>query len=127
MSELKDIVPPLELCKHIPVREFEDSALVWVYWVTDERSFGNVVPRILKDQFSSTLPALGAALKAEVPAPTLEEILAKLPEGVQVRMRISKSGERHYQVFHYSYAQWTNRPAVAALRLWFKVRWSSND
>ena len=29
MSELKDIVPPLELCKLIPAGAFEDSALVW--------------------------------------------------------------------------------------------------
>ena len=31
MSNLKSIVPPLELCKLIPAGEFEDSALVWVY------------------------------------------------------------------------------------------------
>lgn len=31
MSKLESIVPPLELCKQIPVGEFEDSALVWVY------------------------------------------------------------------------------------------------
>ena len=31
MSTLERIVPPLELCKQIPVGEFEDSALVWVY------------------------------------------------------------------------------------------------
>lgn len=31
MSNLKSIVPPLELCKRIPAGEFEDSALVWVY------------------------------------------------------------------------------------------------
>lgn len=29
MSNLKSIVPPLELCKRIPAGEFEDSALVW--------------------------------------------------------------------------------------------------
>lgn len=29
MSELKDIVPPLELCKQIPAGEFEKSVLVW--------------------------------------------------------------------------------------------------
>ena len=31
MSNLKNIVPQLELCKRIPAGEFEDSALVWVY------------------------------------------------------------------------------------------------
>lgn len=31
MSNLKSIVPPLELCKQIPAGEFEDAALVWVY------------------------------------------------------------------------------------------------
>lgn len=29
MSNLKSIVPPLELCKRIPAGEFEDSAMVW--------------------------------------------------------------------------------------------------
>ena len=31
MSNLKSIVPPLELCKQIQAGEFEDTALVWVY------------------------------------------------------------------------------------------------
>ena len=31
MSNLKNLVPPLELCKRIPAGEFEDAALVWVY------------------------------------------------------------------------------------------------
>ena len=30
MSNLKNLVPPLELCKQIPAGEFEDAALVWV-------------------------------------------------------------------------------------------------
>ena len=31
MSNLKNLVPTLELCKQIPAGEFEDAALVWVY------------------------------------------------------------------------------------------------
>ncbi len=122
MSKLESIVPPLELCKRIPAGAFEDSALVWLYWAKDESSFGNVVPRILKDQFSSILPGMGAVLKAEVPAPTLAEILAKLPEGVQMRMRTARNRERHFQIYHYSYETWTNLPAAGALRLWLRVR-----
>jgi hypothetical protein len=30
MSELKNLVPDLELCKLIPQGEFEDSVLVWI-------------------------------------------------------------------------------------------------
>ena len=122
MSKLESIVPPLELCKLIPAGEFEDSVLVWLYWAKDESSFGNVVPRILKDQFSSILPGLGAVLKAEVPAPTLAEILAKLPEGVQMRMRTARNRERHFQIYHYSYETWTNLPAAGALRMWLRIR-----
>ena len=31
MSELKDLVPPLEDCQRIPDGAFADSALVWAY------------------------------------------------------------------------------------------------
>ena len=31
MSNLENLVPPLELCRQIPAGEFEDSELVWVY------------------------------------------------------------------------------------------------
>ena len=136
MSKLEDIVPPLELCKHIPAGEFEDSALVWLYWAKDESSFGNVVPRILKDQFSSILPGLGAVLKAEVPAPTLAEILDELGNKtvclyagihyeVSVCIRECDSGTKEHQWRQYGEAD--RNPAAAALRLWLKVKGNGDE
>lgn len=81
---------------------------------------------ILREDLEGKLQMLAGGIDkripAYIPAPTLQEILSELPEGVQVRMRSSKSGERHYQVSHYSYAQWTTRPAAAALRMWLRIQ-----
>ena len=132
MSELKDIVPPLELCKQIPAGEFEDSVLVWLYWAKDESSFGNVVPRILKDQFSSILPGLGAVLKAEVPAPTLAEIFKVLPETIDtpedefcVLSLMPSRDDDEEDMFWIGYNNTNGKdanPATAALRLWLAMR-----
>lgn len=65
MSNLKSIVPPLELCKQIPVGEFEDTALVWVY---DMAALGKVMPRGMV-QFEGTWM---------IAAPTLGEILDEM-------------------------------------------------
>lgn len=129
MSTLERIVPPLELCKQIPEGEFEDSALVWVY---DDvvgflcRTSGCEQIHKKEWQLEHNHPrkiAIRRKCGQEIyPAPTLAEILAKLPEGVQMRMRTARNRERHFQIYHYSYETWTNLPAAAALRLWFKVK-----
>lgn len=124
MSKLESIVPPLELCKLIPAGEFEDSALVWLYWAKDESSFGNVVPRILKDQFSSILPGLGAVLKAEVPAPTLAEIRREL-RNLSVNVIdgvITVSCRINPEDTIFETARDDNDVTAAALRLWLRVR-----
>ena len=68
MSNLKSIVPPLDLCKKIPEWEFVDSALVWVVKGDHEecspRTMFNAVPNSWK-VFS---------------APTLEEVLEAIGE-----------------------------------------------
>lgn len=124
MSKLESIVPPLELCKLIPAGEFEDSALVWLYWAKDESSFGNVVPRILKDQFSSILPGLGAVLKAEVPAPTLAEIRREL-RNLSVNVIdgvITVSCRINPEDTIFETARDDNDVTAAALRLWLRIR-----
>lgn len=124
MNKLEDIVPPIELCKRIPAGAFEDSALVWLYWAKDESSFGNVVPRILKDQFSSILPGLGAVLKAEVPAPTLAEIRREL-RNLSVNVIdgvITVSCRINPEDTIFETARDDNDVTAAALRLWLRVR-----
>ena len=62
MSNLKNIVPPLELCKQIPAGEFEDSALVWC--------------RVLgEDVVCPRARWVGVDGTTSIPAPTLEEVL----------------------------------------------------
>lgn len=65
MSNLEDLVPPLELCMRIPFPKFEDSVFVW------DRKNGWILERTNMD----------CDLEEEgyyVPAPTLQEILAEL-------------------------------------------------
>lgn len=127
MSKLESIVPPLELCERIPAGEFEDSVLVWRdcscrgYYVS-ERFAGETSDCRGEQKFDYVGNVGLVIMKATLPAPTLAEILAKLPEGVQMRMRTARNRERHFQIYHYSYETWTNLPAAAALRLWLRVR-----
>lgn len=121
MSKFEDIVPPLELCKLIPDGEFEDSALVWFMWEqADGKLTGNVVPREMKDQFASVLPALLAVLKRDVPSPTLAEIMDAIPVCNMQHEEDWLIGARE-NGHTYSGKDDTN-PANAALRLWLKLK-----
>ena len=127
MRNLESIVPPLELCKQIPAGEFEDSVLVWrdyscLGYYVSERFAGETSDCRGEQKFDCVGNSGLIVMKATLPAPTLAEILAKLPEGVQMRMRTARNRERHFQIYHYSYETWTNLPAAAALRLWLRVR-----
>ena len=62
MSNLKSIVPPLELCKQIPEGEFEDSAMAWY-------NFHGVLILRWRDNLENLTGV------RPIPAPTLEEIL----------------------------------------------------
>lgn len=67
MSNLKSIVPPLELCKQIPVGEFEDTALVWE---KSEKYFQ--ATEIIDYEYKVVARDES---KGGFPAPTLEEVL----------------------------------------------------
>lgn len=121
MSKLESIVPPLELCKLIPAGEFEDSVLVWDIHGHGKFDKWHVEKRVNRSVRFGDYGIMSPP-HADIPAPTLAEILAKLPEGVQMRMRTARNRERHFQIYHYSYETWTNLPAAAALRLWLRVR-----
>lgn len=121
MSKLESIVPPLELCKLIPAGEFEDSVLVWDIHGHGKFDKWHVEKRVNRSVRFGDYGIMSPP-HADIPAPTLAEILAKLPEGVQMRMRTARNRERHFQIYHYSYETWTNLPAAAALRMWLRVR-----
>lgn len=71
MNNLKNLVPPLELCKKIPAGEFADSELTWFInyifgeWYVEKRG--------LADALSDNGELY--------PAPTLKEILRAIPPG----------------------------------------------
>lgn len=101
--------------------EFEDSVLVWDIHGHGKFDKWHVEKRVNRSVRFGDYGIMSPP-HADIPAPTLAEILAKLPEGVQMRMRTARNRERHFQIYHYSYETWTNLPAAAALRLWLRVR-----
>lgn len=115
MSNLENIVPPLDLCEKIPAGEFKDSALVWC------RVRG-------EDVVCEREQWVGVDGTTPVPAPTTEEIIIDI-------------GKTHkHPVLTYCHTYWDTtcytgrtrseifgmKPAPtaseAALRLWFKVK-----
>lgn len=106
--KLEELVPPLELCKLIPKGEFEDTALMWVEDVHPTLT-PFVEPRryvILEDE--------------EIPAPTGEEIMEKLPSCTCYRMNeewsvglVNDSAENAIK---------DSSGAAAALKLWLKMK-----
>ena len=70
MSELEDLIPPLELCKMIPDGHFADSALVWA-------RPGNIGVLVGKDDLWEIFERASLEKTEEMlPAPTTDEILA---------------------------------------------------
>lgn len=122
MSELKDIVPPLELCKRIPAGAFEDSALVWT--VHGVRS----VEELSRLEFCKDLPIR----KMTFPAPTLAEIFRVLPETIDtpedefcVLSLMPSRDDDEEDMFWIGYNNTNGKdanPATAALRLWLAMR-----
>lgn len=106
MSNLKNIVPPPELCKLIPEGEFEDSALVWE---KSEKYFQ--ATEIIDYEYKVVTRDES---KGGFPAPTLEEILDDFFFNGAV---FCKGGIRIGDDF-YEYPI----ESEEALRLWFKVK-----
>ena len=107
MSNLENLVPPLELCQKIPAGKFEDSALI-----IDE--YGIVYGR------GGTIAKNMMVGMKTYPAPTLAEIMDALVvigdpcvywEG-GFYVRDDDNNKTTYDM--------TN-PATAALKLWFKL------
>lgn len=125
MSKLEDIVPPLELCRRIPAGRFEESALAWGRDVNEGEFF--VYPR--ED-----------IIDIVSPAPTLAEILAKLPAAINgvgvLELALDDRAENNagrYVICYNRYGmdsaleettqlESDNNPATAALRLWLWLK-----
>ena len=116
MSNLKSIVPPPDLCKQIPVGEFEDSALAWYY------NFRGVP--ILR--WRNNLEKLDGV--RPIPAPTLEETMTSLLNyagwllKIDSRFGLETFVELYSRTSNKHYTEYDPSACAAALRLWFKVK-----
>ena len=115
MSKLEKIVASLELCKLIPAGEFEDTALVW------RERIGN----ISRDDRVKIREPEDISYKVEsteinyFPAPTLVEILKKIPDCVEIiRMK------EHNHCMKATGLPLVHESSLAdcALRLWLKLK-----
>ena len=100
---LEKIVASIELCKQIPVGEFEDSALVWVCKIAIRRKCGQEI----------------------YPAPTLEEIITSLLTYgwlVKIDCRIQLDTLIEFYSEKQSKTEFGNTASETALRLWLKVK-----
>lgn len=115
MSNLKSIVPPLELCKKIPAGEFEDTALVW-----KERT-GN----IFRDDRVKIREPEDISYKVEsaevnyFPAPTAGEIMAKLDTP---SLWHRGTGRWYCMCKEHVMVEAGENTSDAALRLWLRVK-----
>ena len=128
MSELKDIVPPLELCEQIPAGEFEDSVLVW------RERIGNISrdDRVKIREPEDISYKVESAEVNYFPAPTLAEIFRVLPETIDtpedefcVLSLMPSRDDDEEDMFWIGYNNTNGKdanPATAALRLWLAMR-----
>ncbi len=130
MSNLKSIVPPVELCRMIPAGEFEDSALVYRF---DHQQAGKMFPETNEDErffYVEEREMVEFAQRNMVnpppmfPAPTLEEIRRKLRN-----LSIVPGDDLIHVSCKIDPENWVSAIAVnendvtaAALRLWFEVK-----
>ena len=117
MSNLKSIVPPVELCKRIPAGEFEDSVLVWE---KSEKYFQ--ATEIIDYEYKVVARDES---KGGFPAPTLEEIITSLlTHGwlVKIYCCIQLDTLIEFYSEKQSKTEFGNTASETALRLWFKVK-----
>ena len=125
MSNLEDLVPPLELCRQIPEGKFADSVMVYAvtkhslnYCFGGRRCFINDYREL-------------------IPAPTLQEIIAELTPGEDSCGEITQFGKDKHGWFTMASFEGNDdgygsgfetyeeidrdNPATAALKLWLEV------
>lgn len=133
MSNLIDIVPPLELCKKIPDGEFADSALLFACQPDDDDGEEiNVFPRAMIEHLENRC---GGTPYTLYPAPILQEVLGDLTK-LCVTPEIFYAHENCWKAIGatldadgmFKYHQEGSRsPATAALNLWLKLKGNKDD
>jgi len=102
--KIEQLVPPLADCQNIPAGSFPDSAFVWHRY--NRKDTWGIARRGLPGEI--------------IPAPTLAEIMEKLPHGVKCQKVTN-----YFVVivgFDYSTVEYDANPASAALRMWLKIK-----
>lgn len=124
MSELKDLVPPLELCKLIPAGEFDDSAFAWIHadvvgFVCRTSGCEEVAGKEWQLIRSNASRVIRARKRGEeiYPAPTLEEIM-----GAMQFCRVYKKSANFYVAVKEQERVPSFSGATAALKLWLKLK-----
>ena len=119
MSELKNLVPPLELCKLIPQGEFEDSSAIWVFFPKSDKKFH----LYLREDYDWS--------KSEnYPAPTFYEILDELHKCQDdVFIKWSNTAYHGWLVNAYTHgrnedyqAHDESKVIAALLKVWLKMK-----
>lgn len=112
MSDLTELVPPLELCKLIPAEEFKETALAWF----SNYHFGGF--HVEKRDLAAALTDNGEIY----PAPTLQEIMAELPACDCYRF----SDKNEWTVLLVNGpvddGVKSDSPATAALKVWLQMK-----
>ena len=138
MRKLKDLAPPLELCRKIPVGKFEDSALVFIFWHKSPNTPVEIRTRCELENDPEFDDLVEEQRIIIYPAPTLEEIMAALPTIVQERglqYYLLMTDARNYAgCFSVGYGRLegkflipskfiskSSNLTIAAMELWFKV------
>lgn len=130
VNKLKNIVPPLELCKRIPKDEFEKTYFVWWYDDISEyrpkcKADYDCFEVITRDDYEYKLWQLKGGIDrripAHYPAPTLDEILGKLRGEVRLIKRISNKGELEFKIDDNSIKKWEKSAASAAIVAWLEI------
>jgi hypothetical protein len=125
MHDLKDLVPPLELCKLIPAGEFADSVFIWGY-SCDKR---NTEPFV--DERDCVEHCRKSMVNAPpmFPAPTFDEILDELHKCQEdVFVKWSETAYHGWLVNAYShgknedYQVHDEKKTTAALKVWLQMK-----
>lgn len=123
---LKDLVPPLELCQKIPEGEFEDAAFAWHYtdmvgFVCRTSGCEQVSGKEWQIVPSNASRIIRARKRGEqiLPAPTLQEIMEELTE-LQDAFRVEfEDGKTMWMVADSGYE---DNAATAALKAYFREK-----
>lgn len=115
MTDFEKLVPELDLCKQIPTGVFDNSVLVWSYSCDKHKTEPFVEERDCIDFCRRDM----VNAPPVYPAPTLQEIMMKLPDFVKYRFYEGFFYPSHPRFFPEDCAD--KKPVTAALKLWLKI------